>query len=91
MEWKLKKEASKKTYKYVYDKQSLQSLDENVYDSVLGLFAHDHMPYHLESTSADPTLSEMTEKAIQMLKKKNNGFFLFVEGKFLFLVIFAQF
>ncbi|KAJ8731165.1 hypothetical protein PYW07_004329 [Mythimna separata] len=79
-EWKIKKEALKQNYKYVYHKQGLMSLDENVYDSVLGLFAHDHMPYHLEAGDDDPTLSEMTQKAIQLLKKKKNGFFLFVEG-----------
>ncbi|PZC85796.1 alkaline phosphatase, tissue-nonspecific isozyme [Helicoverpa armigera] len=79
-EWKLKKEALGVSPKYVYHKAGLLSLDENHYNSVLGLFSPDHMPYHLEAGDDDPTLSEMTQKAIQILKKKKNGFFLFVEG-----------
>ena len=30
--------------------------------------------------STDPTLAEMTEKAIEVLSKNKNGFFLLVEG-----------
>lgn len=66
------------------------SLDENVYDSVLGLFSHDHMPYHLEAGGDDPTLSEMTQKAIQVLKKKKKGFFLFVEGDTIFFLNYSK-
>lgn len=39
------------------------------------------MLYHLEDGSDDqPTLAEMTEVAIKILSKENNGFYLFVEG-----------
>lgn len=62
------------------------NIDINSYDSVLGLFSPDHMPYHLEAEEDDPTLSEMTQKAIQMLSKSDDGFFLFVEGN-TFLII----
>lgn len=32
------------------------------------------------SDMGEPSLAEMTTKAIQILKKNNNGFFLMVEG-----------
>jgi len=39
------------------------------------------MKYHLKAdASKQPTLAEMTKKAIEILKKEENGFFLFVEG-----------
>lgn len=39
------------------------------------------MRYHLEADPVtEPTLAEMTERAIELLKKQQNGFFLFVEG-----------
>lgn len=66
---------------YVYNRQGFLSLDVTKYNSILGLFAPDHMPYHLEGEASDPTLSEMTQKAIQLLSRKKDGFFLFVEGK----------
>ena len=40
------------------------------------------MMYEKERDKAkEPSLAEMTAKAIQMLKKNENGFFLLVEGK----------
>ncbi|XP_026739041.1 alkaline phosphatase, tissue-nonspecific isozyme-like isoform X1 [Trichoplusia ni] len=79
-EWIIKKESLGAVPKYVYHKDALMKLDPNVYTSVLGLFSPDHMPYHLEAGNDDPTLSEMTQKAIQILSRRKNGFFLFVEG-----------
>lgn len=79
-EWKKRKEALGVFPRFVYNKEGLLNLDDSLYHSVLGLFSPDHMPYHLEAGDDDPTLTEMTQKAILMLKKKKNGFFLFVEG-----------
>lgn len=45
-----------------------------------GLFAQSHLHYHLEKEAGEPSLREMTQKAIQILQKEKNGFFLFVEG-----------
>jgi alkaline phosphatase len=51
---------------------------------VWGAFADDSMAYDFERARfrpAEPTLSEMTEKAIRLLSSANQkGFFLFVEG-----------
>ena len=54
-------------------------------DSLLGLFAGDSMTYRsevLEQGIEDqqPSLSQMLDKAIDILSKNENGFFLFVEN-----------
>ncbi|XP_004923692.2 membrane-bound alkaline phosphatase-like [Bombyx mandarina] len=79
-EWLIKKKSQGRTPKYLYNRNDLLNLKVNEYDSLLGLFSPDHMPYHLEADGDDPTLTEMTRKAIEMLSKNKNGFFLFVEG-----------
>ncbi|XP_045448087.1 membrane-bound alkaline phosphatase-like [Melitaea cinxia] len=78
-EWLLKKESFGFRPKYIYNKQDLEKLNTE-YDSILGLFSFDHMPYHLEAEEDDPTLSEMTEKAIELLSQNRKGYFLFIEG-----------
>jgi len=49
----------------------------------VGLFAPSHMKYQLDRQKDDsePTLADMTEKAIEILSRGNNGYFLLVEGK----------
>ena len=51
---------------------------------VAGLFDYSHMAYDAEryesGPRSQPSLSEMTEKAIKILRKNEKGFFLFVEG-----------
>ena len=48
-----------------------------------GLFNPSHMEYELErqqDTAGEPSLAEMTEKAIKILQRNERGFFLLVEG-----------
>lgn len=47
-----------------------------------GLFAPSHMTYEADRlpSSVEPTLTEMTAKAIQILKKNPKGYFLLIEG-----------
>ena len=50
-----------------------------------GLFASSHLEYDLQrnrsrTASKQPTLTEMTKRAIDILQKHDNGFFLMVEG-----------
>lgn len=48
-----------------------------------GMFADDAMAYELDRprfAPTQPSLSEMTAKAVDLLKKNSKGFFLFVEG-----------
>lgn len=47
-----------------------------------GLFEPADMTYELErNTDTDPSLTEMVEVAIKVLKKNPNGFYLLVEGE----------
>ncbi len=49
----------------------------------LGIFEPDHMKYELERSqdgAGEPSLAELTEKAIQILSKGKQGYFLLVEG-----------
>lgn len=48
---------------------------------VLGMFAHSHLQYRLLSQGTNqPSLTEMTAKALEKLKQNENGFVLMVEG-----------
>lgn len=48
-----------------------------------GLFEPGDMMYDLErNTESDPSLTEMVDVAIKILKKNPSGFYLLVEGEF---------
>lgn len=51
-------------------------------DQVLGLFARSHMSYiaELPDDSTEPSLSQMTAAAIDLMAGNENGYFLLVEG-----------
>jgi len=61
-------------------------VDPATTDKLLGLFEPGDMNYEVDRTNptfeaaGEPSLAEMTEKAIQILRKNSEGFFLFVEG-----------
>ena len=69
---------------YVYDKKGWDAIDVKNTDHLLGLFeSSNHMEYEadrLKDTGGEPSLTEMTEKAIQILKKNPKGYFLMVEA-----------
>uniref|UniRef100_A0A1I8MTL2 Alkaline phosphatase n=1 Tax=Musca domestica TaxID=7370 RepID=A0A1I8MTL2_MUSDO len=67
---------------YVETRDELMSADLKNYDRVFGLYQDDHMLYHLETdeTTNQPTLEEMTRKAIEFLSKNDEGYFIFIEG-----------
>ncbi|KAK0175237.1 hypothetical protein PV327_009003 [Microctonus hyperodae] len=81
--WKDDKKKRSDKYLYLWNKTLLMDVinyPEN-YDYVFGLFHSSHLPYYLETNSkVQPSLEEMTEAAIKILRKNNNGFILFVEG-----------
>ncbi|WP_421222695.1 alkaline phosphatase [Aeromonas enteropelogenes] len=70
-------------YRYVTTKNDLAGVDSG---KVLGLFsASSHLDYELDrvakgSASTQPSLSEMTAKAIDLLSQNSQGYFLMVEG-----------
>ncbi|XP_032369763.1 alkaline phosphatase, tissue-nonspecific isozyme [Etheostoma spectabile] len=66
---------------YVWNKKQLLSLNPNSVDYLLGLFEPVDLPYDLERNSnTDPSLTEMVDVAIKILKKNPSGFYLLVEG-----------
>lgn len=66
---------------YVWNKTQLLSLNPNNVDYLLGLFEPGDMIYDLErNTESDPSLTEMVDVAIKILKKNPSGFYLLVEG-----------
>jgi len=73
----LSKAKTEKGYKVIRTKSELQSITSN---KVIGLFSGKALPYYENYSKETPTLTEMTQTAINILKKNQNGFFLMVEG-----------
>ncbi|XP_041912700.1 intestinal-type alkaline phosphatase [Alosa sapidissima] len=66
---------------YVWNKSQLDAVDEEETDYLIGLFEPKDTKYNIDRDKAsDPSLTEMVEKAIKILRKNPNGFYLFVEG-----------
>jgi alkaline phosphatase len=71
-------EAKNKGYQYVETRDQLQAAKGR---KLLGLFAHDAMAAELDRKHTnEPSLAEMTSKAIKTLNQNKKGFFLMVEG-----------
>ncbi|XP_053490693.1 intestinal-type alkaline phosphatase [Ictalurus furcatus] len=72
---------NKKNAHYVWNKAQFNAVDDRNTDYLMGLFEPKDTRYELErDPETDPSLTEMTEKAIKILSKNPNGFYLFVEG-----------
>jgi alkaline phosphatase len=68
---------------YVQTKAEFDAFDPNSGQRLLGLFEDSHMEYeHDRPTDAggEPSLAQMTAKAIEVLKRNRRGFFLMVEA-----------
>lgn len=66
---------------YVYSKEGLDNVDPISTDKLLGLFQPQSMNFEIDRDPVnEPSLSEMVQKAIEILRKNANGYFLFVEG-----------
>ncbi|XP_031774849.1 alkaline phosphatase-like isoform X2 [Apis florea] len=69
--------------KYVANKEQFESVDPRKVNHLLGLFSYSHMDFDVDRNtngSGDPSLAEMTIKALRILAKNPEGYFLFVEG-----------
>jgi alkaline phosphatase len=64
-------------YTVVYDSTELAAFDSG---KVLGLFTSGYMSYEIEREETEPSLAEMTEKALELLSSDPDGFFLMVEA-----------
>ncbi|NXA63502.1 PPBN protein, partial [Mohoua ochrocephala] len=74
--------SAKQGARYVWDKKGLDAVEEDSVSHLMGLFEPKDMRYELNrNTSTDPSIVEMTEKAVRILRRNPNGFFLFVEDE----------
>jgi len=68
--------------RYVIDAEGLATVDPGT-EKLLGLFEPSHMHYEADRSNdlaGEPSLADMTEKAISLLRNKPKGFFLMVEA-----------
>lgn len=68
---------------YAWNKSQFEAADPRSTSRLLGLFDRSHMEYEADrskDTAGEPSLSEMTAKAIDILAKNRKGYFLMVEG-----------
>lgn len=68
---------------YVWNKAQFSAIDPAKTNRVFGLFQSDHMQFEANRESdlgGEPSLAEMTAKAIQVLSKNDKGFVLMVEA-----------
>ena len=69
--------------KYVWNKQQFDQIDAKKTKHLLGLFEPSHMEYSFDrknDKAGEPSLTEMTAKAIEILANNKKGYFLMVEG-----------
>lgn len=73
-------EFSESGYKYISTRQELLETEDG---KILGLFEMDYIPFVIDREyfkSEAPTLAEMTKKALSILSKNDNGFFVMIEA-----------
>ena len=69
--------------KYIMDQAGFDNIDANATERVLGLFNESHMQYEADreqDIAGEPSLTELTSKAIDILDNNEKGFFLVVES-----------
>ncbi|HEV2764809.1 MAG TPA: alkaline phosphatase [Pyrinomonadaceae bacterium] len=78
-EWSRKRPRSA----YVWNKQQFDATDARTTERLLGLFERSQMNFEHDrprDKAGEPSLAEMTSKAVDILSKNPRGFFLMVEG-----------
>ena len=74
-------ELKAKGYAYAASKADFDGIDPAKATKAVGLFTSSHMSYDLDrDPAAEPSLAEMTLKAMRMLQRNDRGYFLMVEG-----------
>lgn len=68
---------------YVWDQAGFDAVNTETTKHLLGLFERSHMRYEADradDVAGEPSLAEMTEKAIKVLDNNKKGFYLMVEA-----------
>jgi len=78
--WKINMKNLNKKAEYVWDKNQFDNVDPSKIDHLWGMFEPGDMEYEVDRKANEPSLTEMTQKAIEILSKNENGFYLLVEG-----------
>lgn len=68
---------------FVWNKDQFDAIDTESTDHLLGLFNRSHMQYNYDlpnDNGGEPSIAEMTKKAIDILDNNRKGYFLMVEG-----------
>ncbi|HUF04053.1 MAG TPA: alkaline phosphatase [Aridibacter sp.] len=68
---------------YVWNREQFEAIDPRKTGPVLGLFERSHMQYEYDRRRTgmnEPSLTEMTVKAIDILSQNDKGYFLMVEA-----------
>lgn len=69
--------------KYIIDQAGFDAIDASSTERVLGLFNESHMQYEADrgnDIAGEPSLTELTSKAIDILDNNEKGYFLVVES-----------
>jgi alkaline phosphatase len=75
--------AAQRGSQYVWKRDDLLQVDASKTSHLLGLFEPSHMRYDVDrgrDPGGEPSLAEMTTKAIEVLRGNRKGFYLMVEG-----------
>jgi alkaline phosphatase len=75
--------AKRRDSRFVSNAEQLAAIDPKKTKHLLGLFDPSHLDFELDrenSRQDEPSLKDMTTKAIDILSQNNKGFFLMVEG-----------
>ncbi|MGF1545483.1 MAG: alkaline phosphatase [Parvularculaceae bacterium] len=78
-EWR----AQSDKHEFVWDKAAFDAIDPSADPHVLGLFERSHMEYEADragDAGGEPSLAEMTAKAIEILSRNDDGYVLLVEA-----------
>jgi alkaline phosphatase len=75
--------AAQKNSQFVWNRKALTDINARTTDHLLGLFEPSHMRYDADRSkdvAGEPSLAEMTTKALEVLQKNPRGYYLMVEG-----------
>ncbi|QSX33181.1 alkaline phosphatase [Shewanella avicenniae] len=68
---------------YVWNREQFLAVDTSTTHHLLGLFENSHMQYEADradDAAGEPSLAEMTSRALDVLKQNDKGYFLMVEA-----------